>query len=288
MCGVSASLASESSSLRRLSLPFDGQSVASYRRPMGHRFALSAALAAFIPFISPAAAVQNVGTPGDPVTPGVPPPFFRKGGPESFPRLPGANEGIPYDGPVSGQDAPPGHPSAPRPGDADAAPSPKPPTRAEKLDRLLDRLGKAADAEEAQGIAGLVQRMWMESGSDTADLLMSRAVSAMSGDRHDVAEALLDQIIALQPGWAEAWNKRATLRFLEHDDAGSMEDISHVLALEPRHFGALSGMGFILERHGEEAGALKALRRALAVYPQDADVRKAVDKLAPTVEGQDL
>ena len=255
---------------------------------MGYRIALSAALAAFIPIASPVAAAPDVGRPGDTVAPGAPPPFFRKGLPESFPRLPGANEGIPYDGPVAGQDGPPGPPSSSRSGEAEAAPAPKPPTRAERLDKLLDRLGKADDAGEAQGIAGLVQRIWMESGSDTADLLMGRAVSAMSGERHDVAAALLDQIIALQPGWAEAWNKRATLRFLEHDDAGSMEDISHVLALEPRHFGALSGMGFILERHGEEAGALKALRRALAVYPQDEDVRKAVDKLAPTVEGQDL
>ena len=255
---------------------------------MGHRIALSAALAASIRLVSPAAASQDVGTPVDPATPVAPPPFFRKELPESYPRLPGANEGIPYNGPVSGQHGTPDHPPSHRAGEADAAPSPKPSTRAEKLDKLLDRLGRAEDAEEAQGVAGLVQRMWMESGSDTADLLMSRAVSAMSGDRHDVAEALLDKIIALQPGWAEAWNKRATLRFLEHDDAGSIEDISHVLALEPRHFGALSGMGFILERHGEEAGALKALRRALAVYPQDADVRKAVDKLVPAVEGQDL
>ena len=174
--------------------------------------------------------------------------------------------------------------------DAAAEPEPaqKPPTRAEVLDKLLGRLAKATDPDEAQGIAGLIEQIWMKSGSDTADLLMTRVVAAINNNRHDVADALLDQIIELQPNWAEAWNKRATLRFLDNDDAGSMEDISHVLALEPRHFGAISGMGFILERHGEDKAALTTLRRALEIYPENPDVRKAVDKLTPEVEGHDL
>ena len=142
--------------------------------------------------------------------------------------------------------------------------------------------------DAAAGIAVLIEQMWMKSGSDTADLLMTRVVAAINNNRHDVADALLDQILELQPNWAEAWNKRATLRFLDDDDAGSMEDISHVLALEPRHFGAISGMGFILERHGEDKAALTALRRALEIYPENPDVRKAVDKLTPEVEGHDL
>ncbi len=164
----------------------------------------------------------------------------------------------------------------------------KPPTRAEVLDKLFGRLAKATDPDEAQGIAGIVQQIWMKSGSDTADLLMTRVVAAINNNRHDVADALLGQILELQPDWAEAWNKRATLRFLDDDDAGSMEDISHVLALEPRHFGAISGMGFILERHGENKAALTALRRAMEIYPENPEVRKAVDKLTPDVEGHDL
>ncbi len=170
----------------------------------------------------------------------------------------------------------------------DPEPAQKPPTRAEVLDQLMGRLAKATDADEAQGIAGLIEQIWMKSGSDTADLLMNRVVAAIANNRHDVADALLDQILDLQPNWAEAWNKRATLRFLDDDDAGSMEDISHVLALEPRHFGAISGMGFILARHGEDKAALTALRRALEIYPENPDVRKAVDKLTPEVEGHDL
>ena len=231
------------------------------------------------PSIGPAAAESSATPPGrTPADTQAPPalPFFQRGA-ESVPGLPGLRGTAPRSGVTPGRGP-----------DAPGAEPPPPPTRAETLDRLLGRLAKSEDAVEARGIAATVQRLWMQSGSDTADLLMERAVTAMNGKRHDVAAALFDQIIALRPGWAEAWNKRATLRFLDDDDAGSMEDISHVLAIEPRHFGALSGMGFILERHGEDGAALKALRRALSVYPEDADVRKAVDKLTPAVDGQDL
>ena len=163
-----------------------------------------------------------------------------------------------------------------------------PASRQEMVDRLFDRLAKATDADEANGIAGLIQHVWMHSGSDTADLLMARAVEAMGSDHADVARALLDKLVVIEPGWAEAWNKRATLRFLSNDDAGSMEDISHALAIEPRHFGALSGLGFILKRNGLEKGALTALRKAQQIYPENPDINKAVDDLVPEVEGRDL
>lgn len=241
--------------------------------------ATAAAALAHLSLLLPAAAAGI-----DAEQPRAPLPFFRHG-PEGFeadgvPGLPGLDAAPSARPPAGAERSEPAPPPA--------APAPPPPTRAETLDRLLGRLAKAGDADEAQGIAELVQRLWMQSGSDTADLLMGRAVSAMGDGRHDVAAALLDQIIELQPGWAEGWNKRATLRFLDHDDAGSMEDISHVLALEPRHFGALSGMGAILQRHGQDKAALTAMRRALAIYPEEPDLRDAIDKLAPAVDGSDL
>ena len=212
-------------------------------------------------------------------------------GMRSIPLPPGTHVFGPH-GPESGlvpsfrgRAAPPAEPQ-PRPGDEPV--QTKAPTRKELLDTLFARLGKATDPEEAGGIATMIERMWMHSGSDTADLLMTRAVAAMGSDRRDVARTLLDKIVVLEPDWAEAWNKRATLRFLENDDAGSMEDISHVLTLEPRHFGALSGMGFILKRNGLDKGALATLRRALDLYPENQELRKAVDQLTPEVEGRDL
>ena len=187
---------------------------------------------------------------------------------------------------VSGH--PPAVPGSGSRAGAAAPPAGKRPDRKEQLDLLFGRLAKAADPDEAQGLVAAIEHLWMRSGSDTADLLMTRAVTAMGSDHRDVALLLLDKLIALRPNWAEAWNKRATLRFLDDDDADSMADISHVLALEPRHFGALSGMGVILQRNGLNKAALAAFRRALEIDPADAIVQKLVDQLVPQVEGRDL
>ncbi len=162
------------------------------------------------------------------------------------------------------------------------------PARQRVLDDLFGRLSKARDQDEAAGLAGVIERIWMRSGSDTADLLMNRAMKAFAAKKPEVSLNVFDRLVKLEPQWAEAWNKRATVRFSQNDDAGAMEDIGHVLALEPRHYGALAGVGFILQRAGQDARALEAFRRALEIYPQQEDVRKLADELATKVEGRDI
>ena len=98
------------------------------------------------------------------------------------------------------------------------------------------------------------------------DEAMQRAVLAM-GHVPGLALPILDDIVARAPQWAEGWNKRATVLFLLGEYDRSLADIDRVLALEPRHFGALAGLGFIHMNQGESRQALKALRRALAVNP---------------------
>jgi len=181
-----------------------------------------------------------------------------------------------------GQSAEPPKGAAP---DAPAAPSQ---TREQKLDELFTRLAASTDAAETNGLVAAIDRLQLESGSDTGDFLMARAVAAMGTQNFAVSRALLDQIVTLQPGWAEAWNKRATVRFLMGDEKGSMADIARVLALEPRHFGALSGMGMILEQSGFRDDALRAYRRALEIAPQLASIRAAVERLTAAVKGQSL
>ena len=187
----------------------------------------------------------------------------------------------------------PGAPALPGGGSTPLAESPGQPLakgerRKQRIDDLLSRLAQAKDQTEAEAVNGMLAHLWLQSGSDTADLLMARAMTAVGGKDNKTALALLDKIIVLQPGWAEAWNKRATVRYLEDDDAGSMEDISHVLVLEPRHFGALSGMGYILHRNGEDKAALTVLRKAASVNPQSPDVKGLIDELTPVIEGHDL
>jgi tetratricopeptide (TPR) repeat protein len=156
------------------------------------------------------------------------------------------------------------------------------------VDDLFRRLQATTDPQEATGIAGLIERFWLHSGSDTADLLMSRAIAAMQAKEFDVALTLLTRIVELQPKWAEAWNKRATLRFEMDDLNGSMEDIEKVLTLEPRHFGALSGMGIILQREGLDKRALEAFRKVLEIYPAMESIREVTDKLTIEVEGRGI
>lgn len=174
------------------------------------------------------------------------------------------------------------------PGTAPPAPIAPVLTPQASLDSLFTKLAAAQTPGEAQTITTAIERLWLRSGSDTADLLMGRALGAMAANKRDMALKLLDQIVELEPDWAEGWNKRATLRFLENDDAGSVADIAHVLVLEPRHYGALAGLGQILQRNGQEKRALQVYRRTLEVDPQMGDIRKMVDKMIPEVEGREL
>ena len=160
--------------------------------------------------------------------------------------------------------------------------------RQKVLDDLFDRLAKAQDDREAKGVSGAIERVWMHSGSDTADLLMGRAMQALQRKDYALSQELLNAVVEIEPDWAEAWNKRATVRYLADDAMGSMQDIARVIKLEPRHFGALSGMGFILQRGGFDKGALEAFRKALEISPQQEEIRRLVEKLTLSVEGQGI
>ena len=160
--------------------------------------------------------------------------------------------------------------------------------RQKVLDDLFDRLAKAQDDREAKGVSGAIERVWMHSGSDTADLIMGRAMQAFQRKDYALSQELLNAVVEIEPDWAEAWNKRATVRYLADDAMGSMQDIARVIKLEPRHFGALSGMGFILQRSGFDKRALEAFRKALEISPQQEEIRRLVEKLTLSVEGQGI
>jgi Tfp pilus assembly protein PilF len=169
-----------------------------------------------------------------------------------------------------------------------AAPDKAPPTPRTTVDELLDRLATATDEAEAKGIARLIERRWSHSGSDTADLLMSRAVQAMHAKDVPLAIEILDRVLVLQPAWAEAWYRRATAFFLLDDPVNALADLNQVVGHEPRHFGAWAGLGHIYMASKDKKRALEAYRRALALYPQDSDVRTLVERLEPEVDGRDI
>lgn len=161
-------------------------------------------------------------------------------------------------------------------------------TPEKRLADLYERLAKSADPAEAQGIVTLLEHQWLYTPSATAGLIMTRALAAMQAQDLPLAQQLLDTLVVLEPLWAEGWNKRATIRFLRDDYSGSMEDIAHVLTLDPRHFGALMGMGTILQRTGNDKRALEAYRRVHEIYPALENVKKIIETMAPDVDGRDI
>ena len=136
--------------------------------------------------------------------------------------------------------------------------------RTKGLDFLFGALKAAPDEVSARHVEARIWAMWMQTPSDTAALLMSRAKTAMDAQKTDIALKLLDSVIKLRPDYTEAWNRRATLYYLNNDYLRSMQDIQQVLIREPRHFGALAGLGMIMQDIGDDKRALEAFRKALA------------------------
>ncbi len=160
--------------------------------------------------------------------------------------------------------------------------------KAKNLDFLFGALKAAPDQESAKAVEARIWAVWTATPSDTAALLMARAKLALDSKDTDVALKLLDAVIKLRPDYIEAWNRRATIYYLQNDYSRSMEDIRQVLIREPRHFGALAGLGMIMQETGDEKHALDAFRKALAINPYLERVPDLVKTLSEKVEGRDI
>ncbi|MGI9332627.1 MAG: tetratricopeptide repeat protein [Gammaproteobacteria bacterium] len=148
-----------------------------------------------------------------------------------------------------------------------------------RLPELFDRLAEAPGQGEAAAVEARIWLIWLESGRDDVDSLVESGIGAMSAGRLDEAIEAFDRAVELAPRFAEGFNKRATAYFLASRLAESVNDIQRTLALEPRHFGALSGMGLIFLRQGDERGALAAFEAVLEIYPASASARANVERL---------
>ncbi|HEV7439887.1 MAG TPA: hypothetical protein VGN94_09745 [Methylobacterium sp.] len=171
-----------------------------------------------------------------------------------------------------------------KPGEAKPA-KPQPPA---SLDELYDRLKSAEDPAEAKGISKLIERRLDRSGSATADLLTERARQAMSTQDLPLAAELMDRVTALEPGWAEGWNRRATIFWMLSDKYAAIADLQRTLVLEPRHFEAWAALGRIYQSVEDKRRALECFRHASALYPRMEKLQDAIDRLTPEVDGRDL
>lgn len=158
--------------------------------------------------------------------------------------------------------------------------------RTRNLDFLFGALKVAPDEVSAKAIEDRIWALWHATPSATAGLLMDRVKTAIEQKDADLAIKLLDSIVRIKPDYVEAWNRRATIYFTKKDYGRSMADIRQVLALEPRHFGAMAGMGFILQEVGSDKQALEVFRRALEVHPRLQKIPDLVKTLTEKVEGR--
>jgi tetratricopeptide (TPR) repeat protein len=156
------------------------------------------------------------------------------------------------------------------------------------LDTLFAALKIAPDEASAKAIEDRIWAVWLVSGSDTCTLLMSRVKDATDDKDLDLAVRLLDAVIALKPDYVEAWNRRATIYYLKQDYGHALADLRVVLAKEPRHFGALSGLGLILQDIGDDKDALQAYRKALEIDPHLENIPEVVKTLSEKVEGRPI
>jgi tetratricopeptide (TPR) repeat protein len=147
---------------------------------------------------------------------------------------------------------------------------------------------QTAEAKAADDVQQKIWSAWHKSGSETVDLLMLDASEAIQLGLHEQAEAQYDAVVDLAPAFSEGWNRRATLRFMRGNYNGSIEDIVRVLELEPRHFGALAGLGMIYDRLNQPEAALKSFEQALLINPHMAEVKIRVEALTKQIKDRDI
>jgi tetratricopeptide (TPR) repeat protein len=161
-------------------------------------------------------------------------------------------------------------------------------SRAERLDKLFSDLKRERNDKAAERIANQIYFVWNDSGSASVDLMMLWAQKAITERKFDVALDFLDEVVTLQPDFVEGWNRRATVNFLMKNYAKSMADIDKTLKLEPRHFGAISGLAQIMSDTGRKEQALRAWQRVLDIYPMLRNAQQQVSTLSEDLAGESI
>ncbi len=137
-----------------------------------------------------------------------------------------------------------------------------------RLDELFAKLLTEKNPALLRSIESRIWRLWLKADDAATQGDLTRGMEAMNaGDARTALDAF-KAVVEASPDFAEGWNKRATLYWLMGDYAASVADIDVTLALEPRHFGALSGLSMIRIAQDRPADALAALESLLAVHPK--------------------
>lgn len=147
------------------------------------------------------------------------------------------------------------------------------------LDGLFARLRTATDPSQVAALTTTIWETWTLAGDKGLDALMARGLREMSVRDLDAAIATFGELIERAPEFAEAWNKRATVHWMRGDHDASVADIRRTVALEPRHFGAWSGLGMIFEERDQFDQAIRAYEEALRHNPHSAGLKAHIEEL---------
>ncbi|MEX6508011.1 hypothetical protein [Jiella sp. M17.18] len=140
-------------------------------------------------------------------------------------------------------------------------------SRDARRDRLFEALRSARSEAAARAAESAIWQMWMQAPDTETGRLLAEAMRRRESYDFAGARELLDEAVARAPNYAEAYNQRGFVRFLQDDDDGALEDVDRAIALEPRHFAAMAGRALILMRQGRAELAQQQLRAALAIDP---------------------
>jgi len=151
---------------------------------------------------------------------------------------------------------------------------------APSLDALFARLQSDLSAAAAVEVTRAIWGAWLQHDDAAVNAQMRAGMRSMRAGRWRDALPAFDTAVALAPGFAEAWNKRATVHYLLGDFESSGADVARTLRLEPRHFGALVGQGMMHMQTRDNAQALRYFQRALKVNPHMDNVRGYVERLS--------
>ena len=155
-----------------------------------------------------------------------------------------------------------------------------------QLETLFENLSTIESFDESQMIVNQIWQIWITNNDDATNLkMMRRGISFMDSGNFSIAEEVFTRIIKRDPSFTEAWNKRATVRYIMNDIRGSESDIYETLMREPRHFGAMAGLGLIRVQQGLLSDALTIYQDILKINPQSPDAVKMVPELETILRG---
>ncbi len=156
-----------------------------------------------------------------------------------------------------------------------------------RLNKLFANLVESKNVGEAKATENSIWKIWLENKNPSVVHIMTLGIQAMNAGDLKASFRAFNEVVKMAPNYAEGWNKRATIYYLLQDYPASVEDIAHTLRLEPRHFGALSGLGLINAALGRHGAAVKAFEQALSIHPYMRGARQHIKILKEFLKGEE-